>query len=336
MHFRTFLLVALVILCLVGLSKQEFFDTLASRQHPDASMPEPPDKQSSRAAPVWVSDQSGSASTGLLYFAIKESLNSYSNVWWDPAQPGQGIQIVHDGNAVSGAWYLYDESGNGMWVTFVGQLSGTTLNAELLRFTGPALGSAFWDSSLVKNSSVGSVIIDFSSEYAASFTYVLNGVANTMNLEPYKLTGAETNCQSMTLTKLEMTQFINEARGRSRSCGNENFQATDSISWNETLSQAALNHSQDMATNNFFSHTGSDGLNPGARIELAGYIAATWGENISAGRTTSRDVVDGWLNSPGHCANIMNADFTEIGSACAENESSDYETYWTLVLAAPR
>ena len=143
-------------------------------------------------------------------------------------------------------------------------------------------------------------------------------------------------CQSATSIMQEMTQLINDARGQSRLCGEVEFQKTAQIFWNEQLYQAANSHSQDMSSNNFFNHTGSDGLDAGMRIEATGYTAITWGENISAGHTNSRDVVDSWLNSPGHCANIMNPAFTEIGSACAENVSSDYDVYWTLVLAAPK
>lgn len=146
----------------------------------------------------------------------------------------------------------------------------------------------------------------------------------------------DAGCQSVATIMQEMTQFINEARGLARQCGEYgSFQETGVILWNEQLYQAADSHSQDMSSNNFFDHTGSDGLNVDMRILAAGYTAIAWGENISAGHNNSRDVVNSWLNSPGHCANIMTPAFTEIGSACAGNISADYGTYWTLVFAAP-
>lgn len=148
-------------------------------------------------------------------------------------------------------------------------------------------------------------------------------------------TGAQ--CGSFAAISQDMTWLINGARKQSRACGEYGeFPATTTINWNDQLFQAANNHSQDMASNNFFSHTGSDGLNAGARIEATGYTARAWGENISAGRTAAKEVVDAWLASPGHCANIMGSQYTEIGSACVKDSSTNYGTYWTLVLAAPK
>ncbi|MGV6817067.1 MAG: CAP domain-containing protein [Thiotrichales bacterium] len=134
-----------------------------------------------------------------------------------------------------------------------------------------------------------------------------------------------------------MTQLINDARAQPRTCGEAgDFSATTLVSWNTQLFEAASGHSQDMITNNFFSHTGSDGLEVGDRIRSTGYVASAWGENISAGRTTAKEVIDAWLDSPGHCANIMNPLFTEIGAAYARDENTDFVTYWTLDFATPR
>jgi uncharacterized protein YkwD len=104
---------------------------------------------------------------------------------------------------------------------------------------------------------------------------------------------------------------------------------------NELLVTAAAGHSTDMATNNFMSHTGSDGSNPGQRITRAGYSWRTYGENVAAGYSTAQSVMDGWMNSSGHRANILNPAFTEIGVAVRENPNSTYRFYWTMVLAAP-
>lgn len=134
----------------------------------------------------------------------------------------------------------------------------------------------------------------------------------------------------------ELTERVNEARGRAQNCGNERFPEAPPLSWSNTLAKAAVQHSEDMAKNSHFSHTGTDGSNAGARIKKVGYNAGTWGENIAAGYGTAEQVVAGWLNSPGHCANIMNSNFTEFATAFAENDGSAYGIYWTMVLAAPR
>lgn len=147
----------------------------------------------------------------------------------------------------------------------------------------------------------------------------------------------DSSMDSASSLELVMTQLINEARGQSRTCGEYgDFSATTPVSWNTQLFEAASGHSQDMITNNFFSHSGSDGLEVGDRIRSTGYVASAWGENISAGRTSAKEVIDAWLDSPGHCANIMNPVFTEIGAATASDENTDFTTYWTLDLAAPR
>jgi len=151
-----------------------------------------------------------------------------------------------------------------------------------------------------------------------------------------EITTEERGCQYAHIIKQEMTILINEARATSRYCGNENFQEANPVLWNEQLYQAAYSHSQDMSSGNFFSHTGSDGSDTGKRIEITGYIERTYGENIAAGFTNSKNVVDGWLDSPEHCTVVMHPSFAEIGAACAENESADYGTYWTLVLASSR
>lgn len=100
------------------------------------------------------------------------------------------------------------------------------------------------------------------------------------------------------------------------------------------LTSAASAHSQDMAGNNFFSHTGSDGSLPWDRIKRTGYTYSSAGENIAAGYYTAESVVQGWYNSPGHRANMLNCNYTEIGIAYANGGT--YGRYWTQVFAKPR
>lgn len=78
------------------------------------------------------------------------------------------------------------------------------------------------------------------------------------------------------------------------------------------LSSASLGHSQDMAANDYFDHTGSDGSSPWDRAEAAGYASPS-GENIAAGYQTAQDVMNGWMNSEGHRANILNCDSRAMG-----------------------
>ncbi|MEV6948855.1 CAP domain-containing protein [Streptomyces sp. NPDC051172] len=79
------------------------------------------------------------------------------------------------------------------------------------------------------------------------------------------------------------------------------------------LEKAAQGHSDDMAARNFYDHTNPDGVDPWQRIHAAGYPGGTLGENIAKGNPTPQDVMDAWMNSPEHRANILNCSFEDIG-----------------------
>lgn len=119
-------------------------------------------------------------------------------------------------------------------------------------------------------------------------------------------------------------------------CGSAgNFSATTPIAWDAQLAQAAAAHTLDMAQHQTMSHTGSDGSSPGDRITRTGYTWSTYGENVAYGYATQSATIDGWRGSDGHCANMMNPQFTEIGMACVRDSVTN-TPYWTLVLAKPR
>ncbi|MFE3644580.1 CAP domain-containing protein [Streptomyces sp. NPDC059169] len=96
------------------------------------------------------------------------------------------------------------------------------------------------------------------------------------------------------------------------------------VTVNAKLTKAAQDHSQDMAAHKNMSHTGSDGSDPGDRITRAGYSWSTYGENVAYGYSTPESVMQGWMTSPGHKANILNCSFKEIGVGLAQPGS-----YWT-------
>ena len=135
---------------------------------------------------------------------------------------------------------------------------------------------------------------------------------------------------------IEMLAQVNNARAAARNCGDQPAGATGPLVWHCTIDHAAQSHSDDMAGNNFFSHTGSDGSTVGDRLTNAGYPWQSAGENIAAGQMSVGEVMQGLLNSPGHCLNIMNSSFTEMGAALSENPTSDFGRYWTQNFARPR
>jgi uncharacterized protein YkwD len=129
----------------------------------------------------------------------------------------------------------------------------------------------------------------------------------------------------------KLLEMINTARTQPRQCGAQSFAATTPLAWNAMLATAAETHTRAMANNNFFDHKDRDGHTPGDRAELAGYVGGQIGENIAAGHDTVRRVVDGWLTSPGHCANLMNPQFHQLGAAYAVDPKSDAGIYWTAM-----
>jgi uncharacterized protein YkwD len=131
-------------------------------------------------------------------------------------------------------------------------------------------------------------------------------------------------------------ELVNEARAQPRTCGDQALPAAPPVSWNERLAAAALAHSRDMASRNYFSHTGPDGSRVGDRASREGYGWRRIGENIAAGQGSAEKVVAGWLSSPSHCANLMNRHYTEMGAAYALDKTSDTSIYWTQVFGTPR
>ncbi|MDL5031482.1 CAP domain-containing protein [Pelomonas sp. APW6] len=129
--------------------------------------------------------------------------------------------------------------------------------------------------------------------------------------------------------------MVNTQRQRGAVCGTQSMPAVSAIRWSTALAQAAQRHSQDMVDRNFFDHTGSDGSNAGQRISAAGYRWSSWGENIAAGQSSAESVVQAWMNSEGHCRNIMNARYVDMGLACVRANGGTGRLTWTQDFASP-
>jgi uncharacterized protein YkwD len=133
----------------------------------------------------------------------------------------------------------------------------------------------------------------------------------------------------------EMLTLVNNTRAAPHDCGGKRYPATTPLAWDCQLENAAQGHSTSMADNDFFSHTGLDGSSPGDRITAAGYVWSAYGENIAAGYGDAQAAMDAWIASAGHCANLMNARFRQMGAAEASNGDSTYGIYWTQDFASP-
>ena len=120
--------------------------------------------------------------------------------------------------------------------------------------------------------------------------------------------------------KQEFLYRINKVRTVGCSCGKKYYPAAEPIIWNNTLEFSAGGHAQDMNSQNYFSHVSKDGRNMEDRITAAGYVFNGYksfaiGENIAYGQQNIAEVQDGWFKSEGHCKNLMNPAFKEIGVA---------------------
>lgn len=113
----------------------------------------------------------------------------------------------------------------------------------------------------------------------------------------------------------ELLPLINEARSEARMCGDEYFQATGPVVWSEDLAIVALDHSNDMTSNIFRGHTGSDGSSPHERVRDQTSSFVSTGEILSYFYANVEGAVEGWLNSPGHCRIIMGDSYTHMGGA---------------------
>ncbi len=124
----------------------------------------------------------------------------------------------------------------------------------------------------------------------------------------------------------EFLRQINRVRAQGCNCGAVYMPPAPPLTWNNYLEKAATGHAADMARQQYFSHTSKDGRSMEDRIVLGGYVFNGYksfavGENIAWGQQTIDEVMGGWIKSPGHCKNLMNPTFKEVG--VAENDE-----YW--------
>jgi uncharacterized protein YkwD len=130
--------------------------------------------------------------------------------------------------------------------------------------------------------------------------------------------------------------LVNEARARGARCGTRWFAPAPPVRLSGTLDGVALGHANDMAEHDYFEHEDRGGHSPADRVRAVGYRETLVGENIAYGVKSAEEAVQGWLDSPGHCENIMDPRFAEMGIAYAQGRVVKHGLYWVQVLAAPR
>ncbi len=134
----------------------------------------------------------------------------------------------------------------------------------------------------------------------------------------------------------EILARVNAARAAPRRCGVNSYPAVAPVTLSDALSRIAQGHSVTMGARDTLVHQDPDGSTPADRVRRGGYAARLVGENVASGVPTAGGVIAGWLASPGHCANIMDARFQEMGIAFAIAPRSGGAIYWTQLFATRR
>ncbi len=125
----------------------------------------------------------------------------------------------------------------------------------------------------------------------------------------------------------QVLDLVNQRRAAGASCGGAPYPPVGPVAKHGILTTSARAHAKDMGDKGYFSHTNLQGESPFVRMKKAGYSGSTMGENIAAGQPTPASVVDGWMKSSGHCKNIMNGKFKQLGVGYYL-AAGGYKHYW--------
>ncbi len=130
-------------------------------------------------------------------------------------------------------------------------------------------------------------------------------------------------------------QLVNEVRANGARCGAKSFGPAPPLQPSGTLDSVASQHAVDMARHDYFEHLDRSGRSPADRVRATGYREILVGENIAYGPASADEAVAGWLHSTGHCENIMDPRFVEMGIAVAPGQGVKHGLYWDQVLTEP-
>jgi uncharacterized protein YkwD len=138
--------------------------------------------------------------------------------------------------------------------------------------------------------------------------------------------------QQWRVLELQVLDLVNVQRSQGADCGSEGvFGPAEPLAQNPLLDCVARAHSLDMHQRDYFDHTNPEGEQPWDRMEAAGYRYGQAGENIAGGSSTADGVMEQWMASDGHCANIMSPGFVHTGIGFHGDSR-----LWTQVFGAPR
>jgi len=127
-------------------------------------------------------------------------------------------------------------------------------------------------------------------------------------------------------TAAEALSLINQQRAAGCTCGTTSMPPVAALRLNDQLRTAAQVHANDMAIMGKMQHRGSDGSNVSARVSRAGFDWTAVAENIAWNQRSVEAVVNAWINSEGHCKNLMNERYRFMGFG-------ETDFYWAQVFA---
>lgn len=164
----------------------------------------------------------------------------------------------------------------------------------------------------------------------------VSGRAGQSNVVADEIVRVEPNsehCGDPVTLNNQMLEQINQLRASAQVCRGRSYPAVPALQFDARLENSAIVHADDMASNNFLSHTGSDGSSSGNRADRQGYDWIYMSENLAGNFRSVSSVAAAWMDSDeGHCEVIMAARAKDIGTACIYNEDAQYQYYWALEL----
>lgn len=149
---------------------------------------------------------------------------------------------------------------------------------------------------------------------------------------PYRVVPGPGYTAQCSVDVAEALRRINAARAAGQQCGWRRMRPAPPLRWDGGLHSVAVGHSRDMARRNYFDHRSPEGRTMRDRVSRAGYKFKFLGENLAGGDRRVSGAIQGWLESPAHCENLMDPQFSSVAVACAGRPGSQWGTYWTMLL----
>lgn len=134
----------------------------------------------------------------------------------------------------------------------------------------------------------------------------------------------------------QVLKRLNEIRAQGRTCGHQAMAPAVPLRWQPALLDAASRYAAELSGRRQLTHTSLSGATLPQRLEAVRYSLRLAGENLASGPDSLDEVIKLWLDSPGHCQNLMGADFTEVGLACDMRDSANAQPYWVMELGRPQ